>query len=456
MAKSMPIVQRVRSYVKRGVDRLRNLRGGKDKGTQVQEAKSTVKTAETKVDASKGQETVPSAGILTRPLHSRAVNSQIALMQKSVAATSASSLNIALVNRTTSSQVYVYIVGLALNNNNAWFLLQSDGSTPYYPTSPSSTIQPLQANVAIQLGAPGSTRTVTIPQLAGARIFVSIGSPLTFYLNPGPALVEPSVTNPSDPNFNIQWDFAEFTFNGGLYANITYVDFVSIPISLQLQNTSGATQTVTGMPANGLDTICANLQAQSNSDGVAGWKNLVVTANGKNLRALSPNSDLALRPGDFANYFEPYVEQVWQKYTTSTLTVKTPDNSINTSGMVTSGNLTLGSTSFTKPSTADIFSCSTGPFATGSDATRNVLIPQLAAAFNRTTLLKDTTTPAPLADFYQNSVTNHYARIVHAANVDGKGYAFPYDDVNPAEGTDQSGFVSDPNPQLLTVTFGGW
>ena len=36
----------------------------------------------------------------------------------------------------------------------------------------------------------------------------------------------------------------------------------------------------------------------------------------------------------------------------------------------------------------------------------------------------------------------HYARIVHAANVDGLGYTFPYDDVTPDGGKlsiDQAG-----------------
>ena len=44
---------------------------------------------------------------------------------------------------------------------------------------------------------------------------------------------------------------------------------------------------------------------------------------------------------------------------------------------------------------------------------------------------------------------------MHAANLDGVGYAFPYDDVTPTNGVNQSGAVQDPNPQLLTVAVGG-
>lgn len=184
------------------------------------------------------------------------------------ASATASTLTIALQNTTTSNTVYAYITGQAINNNNALVLIEADGHTPYYPASPSSTGQPLAVNCAIKLGAPGSTTNVTIPQIAGGRVWFSIGAPITFLLNPGPGLVEPSVTNPSDPNTNIMWDFCEFTFNSSqLYANITYVDFVSIPISMTLTNTSGATQHISGMPANGLATVCNGLIAQNNADG---------------------------------------------------------------------------------------------------------------------------------------------------------------------------------------------
>jgi len=383
---------------------------------------------------------------------------QVSLRDQAAKAQPASSatLQVALVNRTSSSNVYAYITGQALNNNSALFLLQSDGQTPYYPTSPSSTGQPLQTNVGITLGAPGTTRTVTIPQIAGGRIWFSVDRTLTFLLNPGPSLVEPSVTNPSDPNINVSWGFAEFTWSTAqLYANITYVDFVSIPIALQLTNTSGATQNVSGMRSNGLDTVCSQLEDQSNKDGVAGWRNLIVSYNGKVLRTLSPNNGILLRPDDFSNYWEPYVNQVWQTYTTQPFNVKAEGVTASGNISTANGQLTLNGEGFNKPSTVDIFSSNTGPFATGGDQIRNQLIPQLAAAFNRSTLLVTNQTPAPVSDFYTGTITNHYSRIIHTANVDGKGYAFPYDDVPPSEGGDQSGYVNDASPQLLTVTVGG-
>ena len=94
---------------------------------------------------------------------------------------------------------------------------------------------------------------------------------------PGPGLVEPSVTNPSDPNIGIQWDFAEFTYNSAqLFANISMVDFACIPIGLTLTDTSGNTQAVGGLPAGGLDAMCAGLTAQQAADGNP-WTDLIVT-----------------------------------------------------------------------------------------------------------------------------------------------------------------------------------
>jgi hypothetical protein len=369
-------------------------------------------------------------------------------------------LNFALKNTTTSSQVYAYITGTATSNNNALCLIESDGKTPYYPPSPSGTMSQLGSNVAIPLGAPGSTVTVTIPYLSGARLWFSVNGKLTFYVNPGPALVEPSVSNKSDANYNILWDFCEFTYNTSqIYANISYVDFVSIPISLSLTNTSGKTQAVTGMPANGLTTIVNGLNAQHASDG-AGWNQLIINnSSGTPIRAVSPNTGIVMSNSLFSGYYQSYVNQVWSKYVGSTsLTVDTQAAAGKVTATVVNGQLSFGSAaSYGQPAAGDIFSCSSGPFAPSGNSTKDAISARLAAAFNRSTLLIDAVQPdnESVANYYKTSPTNHYSRIVHAANTDGRGYAFPYDDVAPSSGTDQSGSVFDPSPQLLTVTIGG-
>jgi hypothetical protein len=115
-----------------------------------------------------------------------------------------------------------------------------------------------------------------------------------------------------------------------------------------------------------------------------------------------------------------------------------------------------GLVSYAQPAAADIFSCSTGPFANTAGEIGAVSA-RLCAAFNRSTLLIDSDQPdgESTANYYKNSITNHYSRIVHAANTDGLGYAFPYDDVAPASGANQSGYVSSGSPALWTITVGG-
>jgi len=100
---------------------------------------------------------------------------------------------------------------------------------------------------------------------------------MQFLVNPGPALVEPSISNPSDPNINLTWDFCEFTFaNNSIYANISYVDFVSLSVSLNFTPKDGAEQKVLGLKPDGLQHVVDGLQAQDNKD----WSKLVYEADG--------------------------------------------------------------------------------------------------------------------------------------------------------------------------------
>jgi hypothetical protein len=384
---------------------------------------------------------------------------QAARLRRPVTPATSTTLSVNLQNNTGSDTVYAFVTGQAIDNNNALMLLEADGQTPYYPTSPPGTGTPLAVDCAIPLNASGgSSATITIPQLAGARLWFSIGSPITFLLNPGPALVEPSVSNPSDPNIDLQWDFCEFTFNSTeIYANISMVDFVCLPIALGLTDTSGNQQNVLGLPGGGLDTVCSQLTAQAQADGNP-WTDLIVSYNGQNLRALSPTNGIVENSGFLSGYYDGYAGQVWQMYESATLTVDTQAQWGTVTGQVSGGLLTFdGVGSFGQPAAADIFSCDSGPFnPNGMSAEMLAIVPRLTAAFNRSTLLIDSDQPdgENPSDYYSSSPTNHYARIVHATTLDGLGYAFPYDDVTPNGGANQSGSVVSGSPALWTVTVG--
>ncbi|KAF2030968.1 hypothetical protein EK21DRAFT_111417 [Setomelanomma holmii] len=381
--------------------------------------------------------------------------------QQVLAEAASGTLQLALQNKSNSSTIYAYITGLALERNNTPIFVQADGNSIYYPVAPAEIQQPLQADVAIPLGAPGNTVNVRIPKIAGGRIWFSIDAKLTFLLNPGPAVVEPSVTNTSDPNININWTFCEFTYNDAqLFANISYVDFVSIPVALSLTSTSGNTQTVPGMGPNGLQTVVNELRAQAQKDGRP-WDQLIHESNGQPLRVLSPNNLLVGNAGAWDGYWNAYQDAVWNKYRNEDITIDTQAAAGSITGRVVGDELQLGAAgSFSPPSARDIFTCSTGPFATGSNQARNAVIPRLAAAYNRSILLN---TPGnqfpngsnPSQYYLDLETTNHYSRIVHQVQKDGRGYAFPYDDVVPDGGSDVAGTLFDGSPQLFTIAVGG-
>lgn len=187
----------------------------------------------------------------------------------------------------------------------------------------------------------------------------------------------------------------------------------------------GATQHVAGYNQDGLNSIANGLNNQNAQDG-AGWNQLVVNGSNGPLRVLSPNSGRAMNGNLLNTYWDAYVNQVYDQYSSQPLTINTQAQYGNVTGQVQSGTFYFGSTAFAKPSSSDIWTCSTGPFAVTQPTTQQIaIIPRLAAAFNRSTLLFDNTQPdgATENQFYTTSPTNYYSKVVHAANLDGKGYA---------------------------------
>ena len=374
----------------------------------------------------------------------------------------------ALRNNTSSSNVFAYVTGLDVSRDSRVVMLRSDGQTAYYPTNPGADLQPLGDDCAIPLAGPGLTRTITVPRMVGGRLWFVQDARLTFLLNRASgdkaALVEPSVVNPSDPNRELRWSFCEFTLNETeLFANISYVDFVSHPIALALESGSGGTQRVEGMDADGLARVAQEMVRQHERDG-AGWDKLVVRSRGSGhvLRVVSPNTGIHMFDGLFSSYYAGYVDAVWQKYSATDLVVNTQAQWGDKKGRVVNDLLTFPDDvgAFPRPSARDVFSSDSGALAPppGSDqpVARNVAA-RLAAAFNRATLLVNPVQPEGevVSTYYRNTVCNHYSRVLHEVSTDGRGYAFPYDDVGPSNGPEQAGTVADGNPKLFTVILGG-
>jgi hypothetical protein len=364
---------------------------------------------------------------------------------------------LALVNDTDSPNVNAYVTGREFGTDRMMLLRANEG--PYYLQEPGAPQTPLPVDASIPLGAPGEAVAITLPRMYGARVYFVRESKLDFFVNPGPALVEPALHNTADANYGKIVSFCEFTFNDvQLFVNVSYVDLVTaLPIGLRLQGDGD--HSVAALPNNAVEAIADELAAQAAADGQP-WGDLVMRdGGGRILRVMSPQNIMAPHFGQpdmpFAGYWEGYVDQVWEHYRANDLRIDLQGGRGVLTGRVNGDVLTFddGST-FAKPASRDVFTCDHGPFAnlpSGTDAKKGALA-RLAAAFNRSTIHTRADQPGgpEVADFYANEVTNHYARAVHANSP--IGYAFPYDDVTPDGAPDQSGVAFDGSPTRLTLT----
>ncbi|KAK5124837.1 hypothetical protein LTR08_005588 [Meristemomyces frigidus] len=383
------------------------------------------------------------------------------------ATTRSSQLPLAFVNNFAGS-INAYVTGL--DPDDQLVFLQPDG-TWFYPTSDASQSSPVEitANIAIAVGGEGSTTKISLPDyMSSGRIYFANGD-LQFYTvwssdTNGPGLVQPSSSNPDDPNAGINWGFVELTNTAAeLYSDLSYLDFVGLPLGLSLDAGDGTTQTAEGVQPTAVASICSTLVSQAAVDGQP-WGDLCQEYEGNIIRVIGPQDYMSLNPNAFAEYLMDYVNQVWAYYETNTLTIDTQALAGEVACTVQGGLLQCAGDNrgYAQPVANDIFGCNSGPFAI-EDTDNDVhvaVVPRLCAAFDRSTLMLDGGNVQPsLAafNFYTTAPTNYFSKLVHEQEMDGKGYAFAYDDVVPDNGADQSGKVVDGSgdPQLLSVIIGG-
>ncbi|KAH7115562.1 hypothetical protein EDB81DRAFT_669104 [Dactylonectria macrodidyma] len=372
-------------------------------------------------------------------------------------------LPLKFVNNYNGGAVNAYISGL--DPNGAVVFVASNGSL-IYPSSGGSIV-PVQVtqNIAIPMASSGHTLELTLPiSMSSGRIYFSEGA-MSFYMmsiGTGDCLVQPSLTNLQDANVGLKWGFVEFTYTGGIiYANISYVDFVGMILGILLTVTDGTTQSAAGLEADSVINICNDLVTQTGADGYPWSSMCLANTTGTPIRVLSPGNFYYLNADAFAKYWHSYVDQVWAQYTTSILTINTQTDYRDVSCTVSGDELVCNGDNrgYVKPSANDIWGCNTGPFAImdGDNTIHKAVVPRLCAAFARSTLLLDGGNVQPSlnsASYYTIDPTNHYSRVIHQYEVDGKGYAFPYDDVNPDGNENASGIVSSGNVANLTIYIG--
>ncbi|KAF7562862.1 hypothetical protein G7046_g1276 [Stylonectria norvegica] len=366
-----------------------------------------------------------------------------------------------------SGNVKAYIQGL--DSSNAIVFIAADGSLVYPTSGGSKSPVKVTQNIAIPLGAKGSTLNFNLPiEMHSGRVYFANGD-LSFFMvatDNGDGLVQPSAVNPSDPSAGLNWGFVELTYTGGvLFSNISYVDFVGMILGMQLTVKNGATQIAKGLDAAGVSKICNDLSAQKSADGFP-WTSLCMAdSTGTPVRILAPIDYYDLNNNAFASYWTSYVDQVYAKYSSTPLVIDTQGaagagvGKINCRVTNNVMNCDGDNRGYPKPAQKDIWGCSSGAFAQlgGDNAVHIAVIPRLCAAFSRSTLLLNGGGVQPSvaqSSYYTVNPTHHYSRLVHKYEPDGRGYAFSFDDVNPNNDDNASGVLSSASPNVLTLSIG--
>ena len=354
----------------------------------------------------------------------------------------APTLPLTVVNNSGSfdnASISVYVVGVNLDTGEQ-SRVTPDGQL--VAVSPSDNGSDGFADYSIPLQGSGDT-ALTLPSMSG-RIYFALGDKLKFKVvtdgEGKPALQYPAGWVPSDPNYQVLHDTVEFTFKAdGMYCNTTMVDMFSVPLSIELQGSQN--QTTGTVPTGGRDKILAGVGETSEFGQL----------RQEDLRVIAPGHGLDL--GKFPDtYFDSYVDEVWSKYQSSQLRIGLDDGRVFT-GQVSGDTFTFdgGVQPISRPSTRDVLFCD-GALAAPNDGVTGPVAAILGAGFNRSILLDAAEQPGTdPAAFYQNQVTNHYSKVMHANTEDGKAYGFAFDDV-----ASFASYIQDGAPTSIKVTLTPW
>jgi hypothetical protein len=374
-------------------------------------------------------------------------------------------LKLRFINKMPSENVKIYVSGLVdgkvamLGDHGEWEFPSTTSSVPELVTLP----------VATRLGALNATLNLNLPTyIESARVWIVEGD-LKFYVvgTPnGAGLVEPAAVNPKDPSSDMNFGFVELSWGPafGLYADITAVDFVGLPLGIELEDKNPAIpkRSILGPTSDAVVTLCDKLTAQAARDGKA-WDDLCHhDSKGTLRRVLAPSN---VNPKIWGTYYHHYVDRVWKKYSAEDLFIETQVAAGRVACRVTGEELMCAGDNrgFVKPTAEDIFGCNTGPFAIreGDSGIHLAVVPRLCAALHRATLFLEGGNVQPGLDpekYYTNPAPepkNWYSKFVHDIQHERRGYAFSYDDVTSDYKYDQSGLLASQSPDLLTVIVGG-
>lgn len=292
---------------------------------------------------------------------------------------------------------------------------------------------------------------VYLPDIESGRMYLSYGEPVYITFNNADdgsvGYAGPDLNNPSDPNADVLFEFAEFTVtNKEYWGNTTRVDFFSFPVVTRLVGQGGfdnrpGDYDVYDKTVGDIGTRDEIFNAYKASAPSA-WKALY---DGK--RIMAPCKSTFNEGKENGHYFDAYINEFWNKYSNETLVFKCDAGTFR--GKVSGDRMLFtkdgdgGTYTVYKPTTQDVLE-GKGNFNRGN-STELVIEAQLCAAFNRGVA----TDPANYGNrdaYYKSGTYNYYSKFMHEHSVNNYSYGFCYDDV-----FDQSTLLHYTNPTALVL-----
>lgn len=361
-----------------------------------------------------------------------------------------------IANQTNYSTLYVLLTGTTdptSPDNKTYYLDDSKGNVTLFTENSTSKSYSLELQ-------PG-TQTIQLPRLSGLRLYFSFDQPLLLTV-PQRGVPDSPAGWLQDKNYQTLYDWVELTWEPNatdmtIGANPTEVDLFGIPFEIELTgfDANGQPQTLqSGFSKGGLRDQILKALKQAPSP----WNQLVISDTGVDLRAICPyhGMEMNLFPKD---QLDDYINQVWTKYETETLTVSAENVAFN--GKVTGSNLIFtpangecNPITFPKPTTYEVYTSGPMPASTdsGNASKAGVIGAALMAGFLRSTILSTSNLLAcDFSQFYQNEPINWYAKTIHEYAIDRGAYTFGFDDV--CSGSSE---IIIHNPQAAQITLLGF
>ncbi len=402
-------------------------------------------------------------------------------------------LDLKIVNNSGQSPCYIFIKG---ENPNL-----DAGDRRFYRVTPQGQFVPMDVDdlrdgvADYNIPVPAEGLTMKLPLMSSGRVYVSVGEKIKTQLNKPvlptdpPALwVAPSGwSNKDEPNFKTLWDWVEYDYKispdsglPGMGINKTEVQMVALPFTISMTGSTTGTQTV-GAKEGARSALFGEIAADLD------FKGLIVpgTATGTTvspIRVVSPDNGIYNVKNNIPgvptfplDYYDSYIDQVWEKYRDEDLTMVTSAfgtfvGRVNAQDQLVFRQDGQRSVTIPKPTSADVIignGALIADVANAAPGREQDIVREhastLSANFNRSTLLISSTmyrTYAPgifdPATFYANLPTNLYSKLIHAHSLPtekapyGAAYGFGFDD-----NLDQSSFIADnraPDEVTITIT----